>query len=171
MSRLHRLGAVAFFIGLLPGVLRAQTTGTISGRVVAAEGQPIVGAQVSIAGTTRGANTDQQGRYTIAGVPAGVQRVRARMLGYTPGDQTVTISAGGTATVDFQLQQSALQVGAVVVTATGQEQQQREIGSSIGVIDVSQTPLAPVTSTSELIQGRVASASAATTACRSRTRR
>src|SRR5690349_19092800 len=70
MSRLHRLGAVAFLIGLLPGVLRSQAAGTISGRVVAAEGQPIVGAQVSVAGTTRGANTDQQGRYTITGVPA-----------------------------------------------------------------------------------------------------
>lgn len=158
MSRLRRLGAVAFFIALLPAAVRAQTTGTISGRVTAAEGQPIVGAQVSVIGTTRGANTDQQGRYTITGVAAGAQRVRARMLGYAPGDQPVTVSAGSTATADFQLQASALQVGAVVVTATGQEQQQREIGSSIGVIDVSQTPLAPVTSTSELIQGRVAGA-------------
>src|SRR5690242_17740832 len=85
MSRLHRLGAVAFLIALLPAAIHAQTTGTISGRVTAAEGQPIVGAQVLVVGTTRGANTDQQGRYTISGVAAGAQRVRARMLGYAPG--------------------------------------------------------------------------------------
>ena len=148
MSRLHRLGAVAFLLALPFGAARAQTTGTISGQVTAAEGQPIVGAQVSVAGTTRGANTDQQGRYTITSVPAGTQRVRARMLGYAPGDQTVTVSAGSNTTTNFQLQQSALQVDAMVVTATGREQQTREIGSSIGVVDVSQVPMAAITSTS-----------------------
>src|SRR3954454_6592230 len=56
MSRLHRLGAVAFLLAVPFGATRAQTTGTISGQVTAAEGQPIVGAQVSVAGTTRGAN-------------------------------------------------------------------------------------------------------------------
>jgi len=158
MRGIHRLGAVAFLIALLPGALRAQTTGTISGRVTATQGQPIAGAQVSVAGTTRGASTDQQGHYTITSVPVGAQRVRARMLGYTPSDLPVTVSAGGTATADFQLQQSALQVGAVVVTATGQEQQQREIGSSVGVVDVASIQMAPITSTSELLQGRVAGA-------------
>src|SRR4030095_1366176 len=104
----------------------------------------------------RGAVTDQQGRYTINGVRAGAQRVRARMLGYAPSDQPATVTAGSTTTANFQLTQSALQVGAIVITAAGIEQQQREIGSSIGVIDMSQAPLGAITSTSQLIQGRVA---------------
>jgi TonB-linked SusC/RagA family outer membrane protein len=154
MSRLHRLGAAAVLILTLPVVLRAQSTGIVSGQVMSA-GQPIVGAQVLVAGTTRGANTDRQGHYTINGVPTGTQRIRARMLGYTPGDQAVSVSAGSTATVNFELQQSALQVDALVVTATGSEQQTREIGSSIGVINTADVPMAAVTSTSQLIEGRV----------------
>jgi TonB-linked SusC/RagA family outer membrane protein len=143
---------------LLPAALRAQGTGTISGQVAAAEGQAIAGAQVSVVGTMRAAITDQQGRYTINGVPAGAQRVRARMLGYAPSDQPATVTAGGATTVNFQLTQSALQVGAIVITAAGLEQQQREIGSSIGVIDMAEVPLGAITNTAQLIQGRVAGA-------------
>jgi TonB-linked SusC/RagA family outer membrane protein len=156
MSGIRRFGAIAFIVALLPGAARAQATGTISGQVVATEGRPIVGAQVSVFGTMRGAVADQQGRYTITGVPAGTQRVRARMLGYAPVDQPATVTAGATTTVNFQLQQSALQIGEMVITATGREQQTREIGSSIGVVDMSEVPAAAVTNASQVLQGRVA---------------
>jgi TonB-linked SusC/RagA family outer membrane protein len=160
MSRIFRLGTIAFIAALLPAAVRAQaaTTGTIGGQVMSAEGQAIVGAQVSVVGTMRVAVTDQQGRYTINAVPVGAQRVRARMLGYAPSDQPATVTAGSTTAVNFQLTQSALQVGAIVITATGIEQQQREIGSSIGVIDMAEVPMAAITNTAQLIQGRVAGA-------------
>ena len=156
--RIFRFGAVAVITALLPAVLRAQATGAIGGRVATAEGQPIAGAQVSVVGTMRGSVTDQQGRFTINGVPVGGQRVRARMLGYAPNDQPATVTAGSTTTVTFQLTQSALQVSGVVITAIGLEQQQREIGSSIGVVDMAEVPLGAITSTAQLLQGRVAGA-------------
>src|SRR6185436_1148773 len=106
--RILRFGAVAVIAALLPAALRAQATGTIGGRVSTAEGQPIAGAQVSVVGTMRASVTDQQGRFTINGVPAGAQRVRARMLGYAPNDQPATVTAGSTTPVTFQLTQSAL---------------------------------------------------------------
>ena len=43
---------------------------TVSGRVVDATGQPVVGAYVLIEGTSQGASTDQDGNYTFPGVPA-----------------------------------------------------------------------------------------------------
>ena len=78
MSGIRRFGVVAFVAVMLPAALRAQATGTIAGQVVAAEGRPIAGAQISVTGTLRGAVADQQGRYTITAVPAGAQRVRAK---------------------------------------------------------------------------------------------
>jgi TonB-linked SusC/RagA family outer membrane protein len=145
-------------MALLPAALRAQATGAVGGQVASAEGQPIAGAQVSVVGTMRGAVTDQQGRYTINGVPVGAQRVRARMLGYAPSDQPATVTAASTATVNFQLTQSALQVSGIVITAIGLEQQQREIGSSIGVVNIAEVPLGAITNTAQLLQGRVAGA-------------
>lgn len=156
--KLLQFGKVGFLVALLPFVARAQaTTGTVSGQVTGTDAQPIAGVQISVAGTTRNVTTDQQGRYTFT-VPAGTQRLRARRLGFAPADTVVTVSAGVTTTTNFRLQQSALELGAVVATATGQEQQQREIGSSIGVIDVSEVPLAAVTNATDLLAGRVAGA-------------
>ena len=159
MMRLFKCGTLGLLVALMPGIMRAQvTTGTISGQVTGTDATPISGVQVSVAGTTRNATTDQQGRYTIANVPTGTQRIRARRLGYAPVDTTLSITAGSSATANFLLRQSALELGAVVATATGQEQQQREIGSSIGVISVEDVPMAAVTSAADLLSGRVAGA-------------
>src|SRR6476660_3702630 len=113
--RLLKLGTIAFLVALLPGMSRAQqATGTVSGQVVGADAQPVGGVQISIAGTSRSANTDQQGRYTITGVPTGTQRLRARRLGFAPSDTVVSVTAGGTTNANIRLQQSALELGAVV---------------------------------------------------------
>src|SRR5689334_18743280 len=60
--------AAALLVALaaLPGALSAQSTGTITGRVTAAENQqPLAGATVSVSGTTRRTVTDAQGNYTL----------------------------------------------------------------------------------------------------------
>ena len=144
-------------IALVPGALRAQTSGTIIGTVVDATTQrPLSGTQVFVIGTQRGSLSDQQGRFTITGVPSGLQQVRASMVGYAPVSQDVSVTPGQTASLNFQLEMSAVELGAVIVTATGARQSLREIGSSVGVIDVQDVELAPVTSFSDLIQGRSA---------------
>jgi TonB-linked SusC/RagA family outer membrane protein len=159
MSRLTSFARLCAVVALLPALARGQqATGSISGTVMGTDAQALAGVQISVAGTSRSVTTDQQGRYTLSLVPTGTQRVRARRLGYAPIDTTVSVTNGGTATVSFVLRPTALELGAVVATATGQEQQQREIGSSIGVIDVSEVPLAAVTNASDLITARVAGA-------------
>jgi len=78
------------------------------------------------------------------------------MVGYASVSQEVNVAPGQTVNVEFSLQLSAVELGAVIVTATGAEQSVREIGSAVGVIEVDNVPLAPVTSFSDLIQGRSA---------------
>ena len=56
-----------------------QPTGTITGQVIdSATRQPIAGANVVVEGTRLGTITRDDGTFTIAGVPAGTHRVRAR---------------------------------------------------------------------------------------------
>src|SRR6266508_2331393 len=80
-------------------------TGTITGVVTAQEsGVPLPGAQVSVAGTSLGAIAGSDGRYTIALVPPGTYRMRARLIGHALVEMTdVVVLAGGTATANFQL--------------------------------------------------------------------
>ena len=159
MSRITSLARLCAVLAALPALAWGQqATGTISGQVMGLDAQPIAGVQISVAGTTRSSSTDQQGRYSISLVPSGTQRVRARRLGYAPIDTSVSVTNGGTTSMNFQMRQSALELGAVVATATGQEQQQREIGSSIGVVNVADVPMAAVTNASDLITARVAGA-------------
>src|SRR5688572_11682931 len=79
--------ATLSFIGIVLPVVSAAQSGTVSGRViVAGSGVPRPGATVVISGTTLGALADSAGRFMIADVPVGQQRVRARQLGYSEVD-------------------------------------------------------------------------------------
>ncbi|MHB0948706.1 MAG: SusC/RagA family TonB-linked outer membrane protein [Gemmatimonadaceae bacterium] len=150
--------ATAFAILLLPAALAAQAGGTVAGQVLDAASQaPVEGVQVMIVGTQRGTTTNAQGRYSIAGVPAGVQQVRARRVGYGASTQAVTVVGGQTSTVNFTLTQAATQLQEVVVNAvTGQAQRREEIGTNTGNISVADLPKGPINNMAEVLQGRVA---------------
>src|SRR5258705_12350658 len=96
--------------------------GSIAGTVTATEnGTPLVRAVVSVGGTRLTAETDAAGHYIIAGVPVGRQRLRARVLGYTPPDTTVVVEEGQEAVVNFQLKTQAIELEAVVAVGYGEE--------------------------------------------------
>lgn len=158
MRRLAQFMATAFAILLLPAALAAQAGGTVAGQVLDAASQaPVEGVQVMIVGTQRGTTTNAQGRYSIAGVPAGVQQVRARRVGYGASTQAVTVVGGQTSTVNFTLTQAATQLQEVVVNAvTGQAQRREEIGTNTGNISVADLPKGPINNMAEVLQGRVA---------------
>jgi TonB-linked SusC/RagA family outer membrane protein len=149
---------VALAVALLPAGLYAQGDGTVTGVVLdRATQQPVQGAQVEVVGTQRGTLTDQQGRFTIAGVPPGSYEVRARRVGYAPIVQRVSVTAGGTETATFALATSTTTLEAVVVNAvTGQEQRRIEVGVNTGNINVGEMNKGPITKMSDVLQGRVA---------------
>ncbi|MEM9998814.1 MAG: TonB-dependent receptor [Bacteroidota bacterium] len=79
-------------------------TGTIAGRVTdAVTGEALPGATVVVVGTTLGAATDAEGRYTIDEVSAGTRVLRASFVGYEPAERTVTVSPRETVEVHFAL--------------------------------------------------------------------
>ena len=113
--------------------------GSIAGQVLDASNlEPVVGAQVFLPGTELGALTNEEGRYRITGVSAGEQDVRVRLLGFRPAARSVTVQAGETTTVNFELAVSAVALEEVVVTATG-ERQRREVGNAISTVNAAQT--------------------------------
>lgn len=93
------------------------STGKIQGRVTdAGTGAPIAGAQVLVDGSTLGNLTNDQGFYFINEVPAGLQNVRAQFIGYRPFViEGQRILAGQTTTLNFELEQTAVELEAITV--------------------------------------------------------
>jgi TonB-dependent starch-binding outer membrane protein SusC len=155
MALIHKLGLSAFVFAPMLAAAQ-QPTGTITGRVIdRGSQQPIVGATIRIVGTTRGAQTSEQGTYRLSGVPLGAVTVQALRIGYASAARPVTIAGAEPTTMDFALEQSATQLGVVQVTATGQEQTRRESGVSTSNINVAeQVPQAAVTNMANVLSSR-----------------
>src|SRR3989475_13265098 len=132
------LRAVLVLCGLVGGVsavARAQH-GTVAGRVTdQANGQPLVGARVTIMGTSLIAQTNAEGRYTLPRVPGGQLTVRATAVCFGAGSPVVTVNTSETAVVDLALALSPYSVDEGVITATG-HQAKKEVGNSIARIEI-----------------------------------
>jgi outer membrane receptor for ferrienterochelin and colicin len=115
-ARWIALAAVAVLAGA--GTLQAQATGKLEGRIRDQAGAPIASAQVRVEGTAFGAVADARGYYFINNIPAGSIDVTAQFVGYKPVRITgVRIPAGQTVTQDFALEQQAVDIGEIEVTA------------------------------------------------------
>ena len=79
-------------------------TGTLTGAITnAVTGQPIVGAVVSVEGTSLTARSGPGGRYSMVNVPSGEQNVTVTRIGYLTQRRQVTVVAGRTEVADFAL--------------------------------------------------------------------
>lgn len=123
-----------------------------------ASGSPVNGARVQVVGdAAAGANSDDAGRYFMRNVRVGSQTVRVTRIGFRPEVQTVTIAANDTATVNFRIAASAVELQQVVVTGTGGAVEKRKIGASIGSMDVAaQQDIMPVNNISNVLANKVA---------------
>lgn len=82
--------------------LGAQS-GVVRGVITDSAGRPIRGVEVLALKTDRSARTDAQGRYTITRVPWGQTVIMARLLGYRPTEQAITVDDSGEARLDLRL--------------------------------------------------------------------
>jgi hypothetical protein len=105
--------AALLLLLLLPKLAGAQATitGTVRDSLTR---QPLAFASVFLANTTRGATTDEQGRYTLSAVPVGHYELAATYLGYQLRQRQLAVS-GGTIAVDIVLPPAAHQLSEIVV--------------------------------------------------------
>ena len=101
----------------------SEDTGNIAGKVVDKKtGEPIIGANVSITGTTQGAATDLDGNYVIADLDPGSYSVSISYISYAKKNITgVSVEAGETTTLNVSLQQETVNMEEVTVTATASQ--------------------------------------------------
>jgi TonB-linked SusC/RagA family outer membrane protein len=148
-----RIGVLSLFAAVCvsePALAQTRITGTVR----AGDGSgPIVGAEVTITGTKRGAITRDDGRFTIAS-DAGTFQLTAKRIGYAPQTLSVTVATGKTATIDFELKVTAAQIGGIVITGYGQ----KDVRDRTGVAETIREKdfnIGKITSPEQLIQAKV----------------
>lgn len=167
--------SVIAFLGLslalftaVAGPLQAQATtqsqaqtanrGSITGIVRDSETQtPLSQASVQIVGTSFGANTNNEGRYTIANVPEGIHAIEIKRVGY--GAQRVAnlrVTTGAPTTRDIILVVQPLILSGVVSTGLADPASGARAPFSIATVGADKLEVAAVNSPLEALAGKVA---------------
>ena len=116
---------------LLATVAMSQTSnGIIYGTVLEAKSkQPVIGASVSIEGTTIGTSTDLDGKFLLQDLPQGNYTVRISFLSFkTFVSEPLTIKGGESTALNVELVEEVSELANVVVVAT------RKVNSDAGVL-------------------------------------
>jgi len=157
LSRFARQLTLAMTVAVVPAfTVAAQGTdapvGRITGRIIDTKsGQGIAAAGVQIVGTTIGAQSGVDGRYTIIRVPAGTTTLLVRRIGYGPKTVTgIVVPANGAIELDISLNSAEVQLAAISVTATKEKgtvnealNQQKNATNAVNAITAEQIARSP----------------------------
>ena len=149
-------GAVAAVTALLFGAteLMAGTTGKMNGVVRDQAGEVLPGANVVIKELNLGSTADADGYYVIINIPPGTYTVTGSLIGYETVSQTgVLVTVDHTSTINYNLKETTLELGELVVTA-GRPLVEPDKTTSKYTVSLEETErqLAAARNTSELLQ-------------------
>ena len=149
MKRKLMLLLACLFVGI--GIVTAQTS-TVSGVVTSEEdGETVVGASVLVEGTSLGAVTDIDGKFTIANVPSSAKNLRVSFVGMQ--SQVVPIRRG---LMRIVLKPDAEVLDEVVVTAMGISRAEKTLGYSAATVKSDEIVSARTTNIANALSGKVA---------------
>jgi outer membrane receptor protein involved in Fe transport len=135
----------------LPNPIWAQT-GIIEGDVTNSEGEGVSGATVELQQIKISTITDQNGRYRISNVPAGIYTLRVSADPYPVQNTEIEIAAGQTITQNIVLQIDLKAIEEVVVTGTTTPEKKIESSMSVSSLDAEKIENAAPRSTTEFLR-------------------
>lgn len=107
-----------FLAQLLPAHAQSNGVGTITGHVFnPGTGEYVRNAEVRVQGTERIAYTEDGGAYRLEGIPAGTVTLQVKYTGYQTENAQLSVTAGATATRDFEIVPSGASKDTVVLSA------------------------------------------------------
>ncbi len=156
-----RLATLLALAALLALPVAAQTTYTLTGRVVEADrDEPVALASVFLTEASAGAATDLDGRFSFqATLSPGTYSLRVSFVGYQTVVQDVTLGSQRAVDVGtISLSDDALRSDEVIVSATGLPVERRQLGNSIGTVDARDIQDVGATAVDQVLAGKVAGA-------------
>jgi TonB-dependent starch-binding outer membrane protein SusC len=130
--------------------LKATTGFVIMGLVTDIKNEPLIGASVILGGTTKGAITDANGKFSLSLEEA--DKNGALVFSFV-GYESQRIPIAGRADISIQLKESAA-LSEVVVIGYG-TRKKADLTGSVASIDVEQMLTKPAADVSNMLQGRV----------------
>ncbi|MEZ4761951.1 MAG: carboxypeptidase-like regulatory domain-containing protein [Calditrichia bacterium] len=129
MNRIVWVLCVLLFASLS---IYAGTTGKIVGTVTDnGNGEPLIGVNVILEGTTLGATTDLDGSYLILNVPPGSYTVIFQYLGYRDVRiAPVNVSVDFTTRLSTKMEEASVELGETVEVVADREVIRRDLTSS-----------------------------------------
>lgn len=147
MSRLFRL----LFLVLL-GSIVALSQGKITGRVLDTNGNPIIGANVILVGTTVGAAANVDGFYLVLNAPVGSFDVRFSSIGFASETvRGVRINSGLTTTLNSVLKEEIIQTEEIVIMAERPLVDTRQT-SSVAILGKDEMKIMPVQNINDIVE-------------------
>jgi iron complex outermembrane receptor protein len=123
----------------------------ITGKVIAANDEPVPGVNIVVKGTTNGVITDLDGNYSI-NVPAKESVLVFSFVGYL----TEAITVGDQTTIDLILIEDIAEINAVVVTAFGIKREEKSLGYAVSSIKAEDITLTGSTDFASALYGKAA---------------
>ena len=164
--KLYGLNALAVLCLLFPapdsraseGALRAdsheiieQNTDRVTGRIMAADGEPLAGASVMIRGTKIGTTADADGNYSIKAPEGGAYVLVFQYLGM----RTKEIAVSTQRKLDVRLEEDNQLEGSFIVGAYGTKQSREDLIGSAFQVNADQLKDKPKTRIDNLLSGLV----------------
>ena len=100
---------------------------------------------IAIKGTTIGTTTDATGHYFLKNLPEGKYTITASSVGYKTISKEIDVKANSTQEVNFVMEEDAVLLDNVVVSANRGETTRREASNIVNVLTLkfSKTPMRP----------------------------
>lgn len=117
---------LSLLFALLCTALGLSAQQTITGTLTAPDGEPLIGASVMVKSTSSGTVTDYDGKYSI-NLPENATTLVFSYVGYETTEQTVD----GRTVIDLVLDEGAVGLDAVTVTALGIEREAKALGYAV----------------------------------------
>lgn len=99
----------------------AQQNGSINGRIVDDNGEPVISVSVMLSGSSNSTLTNEDGAFALRNVPAGIYTLEVSGTGFTAIKQNVQAVAGKTLDLSLKLDRSANTLQEVVINANSRK--------------------------------------------------
>ena len=124
----------------------------VTGRVLGTSGDPISSATVSVQGTTIGAYTAEDGRFTLVNVPGGAQVIVVRRLGFKRLNTPLPATQDA---IEVRLEKDVLELERQVVTGTTTSISSANSANAISQVSAEQLMRAPTPTVENALQGKI----------------
>lgn len=112
---------------------QAVVSGTVTDQKT---GEPLIGCNVYIQGTTNGVSTDLDGNFSLKGLPAGSYTLVASYISYNTATISVTVPKSGEIKADFKLEPVTVAINEVKVVARKRQNTEMSMISAIKTQDL-----------------------------------